>query len=268
MATERCPTCEEILFFNAARIATGENFRCSQCLTLHEGKPAVRCPGCGSSLWNGSSCSACGCGKSATVEPTQVTNTSDEPVTREPPRTFSFDSQGNWGKDIDDVRVAALWLWGLIIIIATPTLPAIITIATSGKKAGLDQAQVLGQVFLLTFPLSIGVAIDTAILLLVGKHNAWPKAEQDKWFFWGAIACVFIVSALVGNWAGLSAIPDVIPEKVKGGKFAPFIMAGQLLQTYFILYGPQLFFSSVAVGGFAGWAFSMKIVPNLGPPRK
>jgi hypothetical protein len=37
MATKRCPTCEGIIAVYSARIAAGEKFRCSHCLTVHGG---------------------------------------------------------------------------------------------------------------------------------------------------------------------------------------------------------------------------------------
>jgi hypothetical protein len=43
----------------------------------------------------------------------------------------------------------------------------------TGDKAGLDHAQEVWRVFLLTFPLTLGVAIDTAILLLLAKYDAF-----------------------------------------------------------------------------------------------
>jgi hypothetical protein len=39
--------------------------------------------------------------------------------------------------------------------------------------------------------------------------------------------------------------------------------AGKLLWNYFVLYGPQMFLSSLVVGGFMSWAFSLKILPHL-----
>lgn len=182
-----------------------------------------------------------------------------------------LDVQEGWRRDWDEVRTAAFWVWAFITFLAAPSLATIFTVVTSGPKAGLDEAQEIWQVFLLTFPLALGVAIDSAILLLIERYDAWPSDRPagqplsgQQWLFLGLLA-VLLASAGFGNSLGMGVAPVDVPD-VKGrgaGQLQALVFAVlQLLANYFTLYGPQLFVSSVFVGVFMGWAMASKLVPN------
>lgn len=186
---------------------------------------------------------------------------------------LSFDTKGNFSGDWQDVRRAGFWVWAAITLIAAPTLPTVVTVMTSERRAGMDEAQQILQVFLLTFPLTLGVAIDAVILLLLAKYDAFPDDRprgggpyNGQAMLFGGLILIFALSASLGNWLGMGVAPVDMPKtEVKGHPLTWFNWLLALLKNYFVLYGPQLFFSSLLVGAFAGWAVAMKLLPNLLP---
>jgi hypothetical protein len=189
------------------------------------------------------------------------------------PAPVSFDTKGNLADDWQDVQRAGFRAWAAITLIAAPTLPTIVTVMTSERRAGMDEAQAILQIFLLTFPLTLGVAIDAFILLLLAKCDALPddRARGEgpytgQMMLFGGLVLIFGLSALLGNWLGMGVGPVEMPKaEIKGHPMSWVNWLLGLLTNYFVLYGPQLFFSSLVVGAFTGWATAMKLLPNLLP---
>ncbi len=172
-----------------------------------------------------------------------------------------LDHQGNFQKDLADVRTVGWWV---AVLIASPTFPTIITGLSNRQHAGIDEVAVLWQIFLFTFPLTLGVALDAAILFGMTKDNAWHRQDKhEKAAFWPGLILILAGSALLGNWLGLGVASVPVPELKSGASPAVFVFGAKLLSNYFVLYGPQMFFSSLLVGTFMGWACSVKILPHL-----
>jgi hypothetical protein len=186
---------------------------------------------------------------------------------------LSFDTKGNLAEDWQDVRRAGFRVWVAITLIAAPTLPTLVTVTTSERRAGMDEAQAILQVFLLTFPLTLGVAIDTFILLLLAKYDAFPNDRakgggpyNGQMMLFGGLTLIFALSASLGNWLGMGVGSVEMPKaEIKGHPMTWLNWLLGLLKNYFVLYGPQLFFSSLIVGAFTGWATAMKLLPNFLP---
>lgn len=185
-----------------------------------------------------------------------------------PPR---FDSHRDLQSDLEDVRSAAGWLWVAIAFLLSPSLATAFTMLTSRTPPGLSEADALLQVFLLTFPLAIGVAVNSAVLLLLARHDKWPSDRpiselggltgQNVLLL--GLCFVLLVSASVGNWLGMLENQPPLAQNTGHPAHVIVMATLRLLANYFTLYGPQLFLSSVLVGGFIGWAVVMKILPNL-----
>lgn len=78
---------------------------------------------------------------------------------------------------------------------------------------------------------------------------------------------VLFLSALLSNVLGLServTIPDVNDKSAGGHWFIRALwFAVKLFTNYFVLSGGRLFFSSLIVGVFMGWAGTLKIWPHV-----
>lgn len=102
------------------------------------------------------------------------------------------------------------------------------------------------------------------MLFYAVKHKLMPK-ERDtnaQMTFWGWLIGVLFLSALLSNWLGFSdrvAVPDTKVNSV-GNTLA---WVARLFTNYFTLYGGRLFFSSLIVGVFMGWAAALKIWPHV-----
>ncbi len=208
----------------------------------------------------------------AAAESGPLTSTPGKPATEEDAGEDGagyvphFRSRGDLKKDIADIRNVAWWV---VALLTAPVLPTVITGLTSRPRAGMDEAAKLLDIFLRTFPLCLGAAIDSAILFYAVEHKLMPK-EKDKegqMRFWGFLIVVLGLSAVIGNALGLSApvtIPDPTDKRAGGHLFARALwFGGRLLWNYFVLYGPQMFFSSLVVGAFMGWAGALKLWPHL-----
>ncbi|MFQ3594361.1 MAG: hypothetical protein SNJ82_14380, partial [Gemmataceae bacterium] len=138
-----------------------------------------------------------------------------------PPR---FDSHRDLQSDLEDVRSAAGWLWVAIAFLLSPSLATAFTMLTSRTPAGLSEADALLQVFLLTFPLAIGVAINSAVLLLLARHDAWPSDKPiPEWAGLNArqllgvgLCFVLLISAEIGSRLGMLQNPPAQAEQVGG----------------------------------------------------
>lgn len=186
----------------------------------------------------------------------------------------SVGGQDHWQQGWDDVRTVAFWVWAAVAFLAAPSLGTVYTVLTSGPKAGIDEARQLWQVFLLAFPLSLGVAIDSAVLHLLLRSSVWrQKADvkalsvdpSDMRGLFVVLTLVFFVSAYIGNRLGMGVAPVSMPQNEIKGSIEMRLLYSllQLLGNYFLLYGPQLFVSAVVVGLFMGWAVAIKLIPTI-----
>jgi hypothetical protein len=243
------------------------------------------CPECGSSLWAGSECEACGHGKATTVPPT------NESLAQPTASPTAWDVTK---KHVADLRNKAFWTAIGVTLLLAPS-PAVITKVIGEPKAGLEEALTIWNVLWYTLPLTVGVAIDAGILMrFAHQPDQFPKTDQGKTELWCWLGGVLIGSMLLGGWLGgvktsewsqarieevKSGHASIDPSgrmtryaahglaynisKMRGNKWVlPVAIALGSLATianYFTLYGPSMFFSSLVVGAFLGWVWSIKL---------
>jgi hypothetical protein len=151
----------------------------------------------------------------------------------------------------------------VVALVSLPSLPTIITGLTSRQHAGIEEGVKLLQIFLFTFPLTIGVAICT-IIFIFWHFSKWERDTIQLHNLLLIMFAILGVSAWVGNKLGLGVHPVDIPSSHGGSLKTYLINLGiGLLFNYLSLYGPQMFFSSILVGIYMGWAFTMKLLPHL-----
>jgi len=188
-----------------------------------------------------------------------------------------------------DVRRKAYWVAAFLTLILMPS-PAIITVALGEPAAGMKEVLTIWHVLAYTLPLTVAVAIDGGILLLLQRHpERRPETQNDVVMLGCALAAVLVVSMLIGSWLGMVETSSWARERLDGASGAytmvdPHGMIGHNLThlpppvaeriaivalvvaavgglaNYFTLYGPQMFGASLVVGAFLGWLWAVKVI--------
>jgi hypothetical protein len=125
----------------------------------------------------------------------------------------------------------------------------------------LEPARHIGEVFLMTAPLTAALG-----LIGIGVLRGW---FTKLWAFLMALGFTLVITAMIGNALGLlstAEIKDLVGQIPKGPgipEWTGFQLALGSMMAYEKLYGPRLFYASLAVGAFLGWAWGAKILARF-----
>ena len=156
-----------------------------------------------------------------------------------------------------DLKLIFGWL-GLVALIIT--LPTLTLNAFAGKL--LDDAKTVGEVIVLTWPLTISATI-LFMALMRGSLQRASGAER----FWALLALV-IVPYLVALLFGAT---DAVDRRLAtpGSSWVQFLhpghamaLAGDILLYYFSVHGLWRMFSSLVCGLFLAWAYEHVLLPR------
>lgn len=169
-------------------------------------------------------------------------------------------------KDLADIYKKAWWV---ALFIVLPTLGLQSTVV---KLLGAEEVLSILQIFAFTAPLTLTiVTLPAAIFLYLafGSEGNGSDTGLGLIFF---VAAVFIVILALCNLIGLGAegadLRTVLDQTWQTpwakSKFGiPFAFIYQLLATYWKIYGPWSFISSIVVGIFLIWALYIKLLSRI-----
>jgi len=146
--------------------------------------------------------------------------------------------------------------WWIALLYSAPTLPIPILVGklTHPEKMGVSEVLTLVDLFLLTAPLTVGVAVIALGHIREWSFFVWDSSSLARW---SAPVIVLSVTTLLGAWLGYG---EVKPVTVWDSTFPPARLVN-ILAGYLVAYGPFTFLSSVALGGYIAWVINAKILP-------
>jgi len=156
-------------------------------------------------------------------------------------------------QDLSQVAKAAGGV-GVVLSMLSIGLPAILAWITEH----LGPAIPIWKAFVATAPLTTAVAV-IGVGVLRGRIDG-------LWSFLFAVAGTLLVTAGIGHLLGLAGWIDLFDmwEEFPSNIFGFLVAVSYaFLENYWRIYGPQMFASSLVVGGFLAWAWGAKILPHL-----
>jgi hypothetical protein len=145
----------------------------------------------------------------------------------------------------------------LILAVLNSGLPAILDYFLDQVKPAID----IVQTFILTAPLSLSFT-----LISLGLLRGWFHSFRQ---FLGILSLLLLSSWMIGyalGWHPYFHFHDAYfrtTGQLKSGREQLISLPLVVLEAYVKLYGARFYFSSVAVGGFFGWAWAITLKTPL-----
>jgi hypothetical protein len=183
------------------------------------------------------------CAKCGT--PLSTTASSSVPQTEKSRRSLK--------QDLSQIRKVGFWI-ALFITLPTLSLPALLVNLIAPGEMGVEQAQSIWNVLVLTAPLTAAT-----LFLILAVHYEW---FNDGWSL-GLFAMALLVgTTLLADWLSIGQGID-LQTIWQAAEYQPFTFLEAMIASYYEIYGIWSFTSSILVGGFLSWIWIDKIMPHL-----
>jgi hypothetical protein len=161
--------------------------------------------------------------------------------------------RNTWKEDVAQIRTVGFWI-ALFITLPTLALPSILLKTLVPSQMGVQEAESIWQVLVLTAPLTAAV-----VIVIIAIHHDWFSNGWIAAFFAaGVLAGTTLLSDLLSLGAGVNVL-----HVLQASDYQPMTFLNNMVVSYYQIYGFWAFASSLLVGGFIAWIWLEKIMPRL-----